>query len=110
MLFQEQNGLETWLVRDHRIATTWCVGQVQAEFTGRDLGKKIIQNSFWNIGLVLDIDGSHDSQLRGKGFRAEELVIGDWRRDIVVENGDLQDIIDEVEDENTLVDFIDRNE
>ena len=32
-----------------------------------------------------------------------------WRRDIAVENGNLQDIIDKVEDENTLVDFIDRN-
>ena len=86
------------------------MGQVWAEFTGPDLGKKIIEDSFQNAGLALAIDGSQDFQLRVKGFRAEELVIRDWRRDIAVENGDLQDIIDEVEDENTLVDFIDRNE
>ena len=73
-------------------------------------GEKIISDSFRNVGLTLAIDGSQDSQLQVKGFRAEELVIRDWRRDIAIENGDLQDIIDEVEDENTLVDFIDRNE
>jgi len=110
ILHQEQNGLDKWSVGDRRIATTWCVGRAWAEFTGRDLGKKIIQDSFRNVGLALPIDGSQDSQLRVKGFRAQELVIGDWRWDIAAENGDLQDIIDEAEDENTLVDYINSNE
>ena len=110
ILHQEQNGLDKWSVGDRRIATTWCVGRAWAEFTGRDLGEKIIQDSFPNVGLALPIDPSQDSQLRVKGFRDEELVIGDWRRDIAVENGDLQDIIHEAEDENTLVDYNDSNE
>jgi len=73
-------------------------------------GEKIIPDSFRNVGLALLIDRSHDSQLRVKGFRAEELVIGHWRQNIAVENGDLQDIIHEAEDENTLVDYINGNE
>ena len=102
---QEANGLERWSLSDRRVSTTWCVGQAWAQFTGSARGKKIIQDSFRNVGLALPIDGSQDSELNIKGFTGAEMVIGDWSQGTEnIEDSDTP--IDETEDENPLVDFI----
>ena len=54
------------------------MGKAWAQFTGSDTGKRIIQNSFQNVGLALPIDGSQDSERRIKGFTAQEMEIGNW--------------------------------
>jgi len=97
--------LEKWSVADRRVSTTWCVGRALAQFTGSERGKKIIQDSFRNVGLALPIDGSQDLELNVKGFTAAELDIGDWREGSD-DMGDINNTIDEAEDENHLVDFI----
>ncbi|RPB04720.1 hypothetical protein L873DRAFT_1928813 [Choiromyces venosus 120613-1] len=108
IISQEANRLAKWSVGDRQISTTWCVGKAWAQFTGGETGKKIIQDTFQNVGLALLIDGSQDSELRIKGFTTDEMVIGDWS---------LHGLLDAVEqeglesnDDNTAVDFLYREE
>lgn len=77
---EDENKLEDWTVSHHRIATTRAVGRAW-EAWGKSIEKqKIVIQSFRNTGISLPVDGSRDHEIKIKGFRPDELVIGDWAR------------------------------
>lgn len=74
----EMRGRETdkWTVGERRVLTTKCVRQMWETFC---LSKRqLVIDSFRNVGLSLPIDGSHDYELRIKGFASEDLEIENW--------------------------------
>ncbi|CUS06791.1 unnamed protein product [Tuber aestivum] len=44
----------------------------------------LIVKAFRDVGVTLPIDGSHDDQLKIKGFAPADIDIGDWAQDLPI--------------------------
>ena len=65
------------------------------------------------MGLALPIDGSRDSELRIKGFTAQEMEIGNWHLGLegtMDTDAILRDEDAEGNNDNSAVDFVYREE
>ncbi|RPA96931.1 hypothetical protein L873DRAFT_1923342 [Choiromyces venosus 120613-1] len=72
--------IERWSTSQHRIVTTEAVRRAWEEWNKAQSRRKIIIQSFRDIGISLPVDGSCDHELKIKGFSSGELVLGDWAR------------------------------
>jgi len=89
---------EKWTIGDQRVMTTYCVGEVDAQFHAEKA--RVIVSSFRKLGLSLPIDRSWDHELDIKRF--ENLEIGNGREDL----GSLDDRADVGLEGDEVIEFL----
>lgn len=94
---------EVWTVGQKRVMSTHTVATAWKRLCQRP---ELVQKAFRDVGISLPADGSRDSELRIKGFKPEELVLGDCSREAV--ELEYHQILDDAGDED--LDFRSRDE